>query len=174
MPRFEVRKRYRRAVRAPAPRVWEALESYDVAADSSPVTRGLLRARGLRPAAGSGRGAFAGSNFTVIAERPGTELVVALAGRFWVLREKGALDAIRDAEHFAVYDTPGRAVAAWSFEIEPRSKRECLLSTETRVRCTDAAARRKFRAYWTLIEPFSGLIRKDMLRSIARKAESAG
>lgn len=173
MPRFEVRKRYRRVVHAPAGRVWEALESYDVAADSSIVTRGLLRARGLRPAAGKGRGAFAGSNFTVIAERPGAEIVVALAGRFWAIRESAALDPIRDAAHFATYDTPGRAVAAWSFEIEPRGDRESVLITETRVRCTDAAGRRKFKAYWTLIEPFSGLIRKDMLRSIARKAESA-
>lgn len=174
MPRFEVRKRYSRAVRAPAARVWDALESYDVAADSSPVTRALLRVRGLRPSAGTGRAAFAGSRFTVIAERPGSEIVVGLAGRFWALRESSALDPIRDAEHFAAYDTPDRAVAAWSFRIEPHGERECRLSTETRVRCTDDGARRKFKAYWIFIEPFSGLIRKDMLRSIARKAETRG
>ena len=44
------------------------------------------------------------------------------------------------------------------------------LSTETRVLLTDAASRRKFRAYWTLIRPFSGLIRRVWLRAIAHRA----
>ena len=49
-----------------------------------------------------------------------------------------------------------------------------LLATETRVLCLDTASRRRFRLYWTLIGPFSGLIRKDILRSIKRQAEFSG
>jgi len=171
MPRYEVRKRYVRPVRAPAARVWDALQTYDVAADSSAATRALLRLRGLRPSSGSGIGAFAGSRFSVVGERPGAEVVVAIAGRFWAVRESGALDRIRDAAHAALYDTPGRAVALWSFEIESEPDGSSVLATETRVRCTDAAARRRFKIYWTVIEPFSGMLRRDMLRSIARRAE---
>jgi hypothetical protein len=33
------------------------------------------------------------------------------------------------------------------------------------------AARRKFRLYWTLVGPFSGLIRRALLSGIRRRAE---
>jgi hypothetical protein len=47
-----------------------------------------------------------------------------------------------------------------------------VLSTETRVLATDAAARRRFRRYWLAIRPFSGLIRRVWLRAIKRRAEA--
>jgi hypothetical protein len=34
------------------------------------------------------------------------------------------------------------------------------------------SARRKFRAYWLVVGPFSGLIRKEMLREVKRQAEN--
>ena len=46
-----------------------------------------------------------------------------------------------------------------------------LLSTETRVEATDARTRVLFGVYWTLIRLGSGLIRRDMLRAVARAAE---
>jgi hypothetical protein len=45
--------------------------------------------------------------------------------------------------------------------------------TETRVRCVDDAARRRFAIYWFLIRVFSGWLRRDLLRRIARIAEGA-
>jgi hypothetical protein len=46
-----------------------------------------------------------------------------------------------------------------------------LLSTETRVRAADRAARIAFRAYWLVVGPFSKLIRRRWLRAVARSAE---
>jgi hypothetical protein len=46
-----------------------------------------------------------------------------------------------------------------------------LLSTETRVLATDAAARRSFRHYWRLIYPGNAVIRIALLRAIRRSAE---
>jgi hypothetical protein len=43
------------------------------------------------------------------------------------------------------------------------------LSTETRVWCAPDA-RAKFRLYWLLVRPGSGLVRRSMLRSIRREA----
>ncbi|EGH05146.1 hypothetical protein PSYAE_24927, partial [Pseudomonas amygdali pv. aesculi str. 0893_23] len=43
------------------------------------------------------------------------------------------------------------------------------LVTETRVQCLDAVALRQFRPYWYLIRPFSGLIRRRVLKAIQRK-----
>ena len=39
-------------------------------------------------------------------------------------------------------------------------------STRTRVWCGDAAAQRRFTAYWLLIRPASGLIRRRMLQRV--------
>jgi len=38
------------------------------------------------------------------------------------------------------------------------------------VRCLDAPRRRRFRLYWRIIRPFSGLIRIALLRGVAREA----
>ena len=46
------------------------------------------------------------------------------------------------------------------------------VTTETRVLCADDA-RPKFRLYWMLIRPFSGLLRRFMLRAIRQEAEAA-
>ncbi|TMB67768.1 MAG: hypothetical protein E6J43_07850, partial [Chloroflexi bacterium] len=40
------------------------------------------------------------------------------------------------------------------------------LFTETRVRCLGVPSRRWFRLYWLVIRPFSGLLRRSMLRGI--------
>jgi len=48
------------------------------------------------------------------------------------------------------------------------------LSTETRVAGTDAHARRRFGLYWLAIRPGSGLIRREWLRAIERRARASG
>jgi hypothetical protein len=45
-----------------------------------------------------------------------------------------------------------------------------MLSTETRVLCTDSRSRALFRLYWLVVGPFSRLVRDDWLRAIARRA----
>ncbi|OKK04726.1 hypothetical protein AMK26_15585 [Streptomyces sp. CB03234] len=47
------------------------------------------------------------------------------------------------------------------------------LRTETRVYATDPGAARRFTPYWLFIEPFSGLIRRDLLAAVGRRAERA-
>ena len=66
---------------------------------------------------------------------------------------------------FLTFAEPGYAKMALSYRLE-----NGLLTTETRVRLTDADAHRSFRRYWLVIRPFSGLIRRAWLRAIARRA----
>ena len=47
-----------------------------------------------------------------------------------------------------------------------------VLSTETRVHVADPAARRKFRRYWFVVRPFSGVIRILLLRAARKRAEA--
>lgn len=80
----------------------------------------------------------------------------------------------RTPEQFAALDGPGFAKAAMNFLVVPDGRGGSLLSTETRVHATDAAARRRFAAYWRVIYPGSALIRRGWLRAVRRRAERGG
>ena len=102
------------------------------------------------------------AGFGVLAEQPGKEVVLGVSGKFW--RPTGNLSPFYRAD----FDAPvaqGRARAVWNFHVEGRSD-QTTLSTETRVICGDRSSRRKFRAYWFFVRPFSGLIRRLMLRAV--------
>ena len=109
-----------------------------------------------------------GHGFGLLGEQAGEELVIGTVGRFW--RARGQLCATTGAA-FAQPASPGTAKAAWSFAVRQHPHGGTELRTETRVLCADAASRSRFRAYWTLIRPFSGLIRREMLAAVRVHAE---
>lgn len=108
--------------------------------------------------------------FTKIAERPGRELVFGLAGRFW--RPDGDLRSIPDRAAFVAFTEEGCVKAAWNLKIEETDGGSSDFSTETRIQCFGAAARRKFGLYWSLVRPFSGVLRRTLLRGVRRRAEN--
>ena len=67
---------------------------------------------------------------------------------------------------------PGWIKVAMAFRLEPTS-RGTVLSTETRVLATDPATQRAFARYWYVIRPCSGAIRREVLRTVAHRAEAA-
>ena len=103
----------------------------------------------------------------LLADHPPDGLVVGVIGRFWRLH--GSLVEFEPAE-FAPFDQPGYAKVAWSFEVLSHVSGS-RPTTETRVSCTDDAARRRFRHYWRLVGPFSGMIRARMLHLAKDAAE---
>lgn len=107
--------------------------------------------------------------FVRLVENPPHEIIIGVVGRFWT-----PTGDLRDVEPgaFAGFDESGYAKAVWNFRIAPASADCVRVSTETRIRCLDRGSRRKFRLYWMVIGPFSGLIRKEMLREIRGRAES--
>ena len=96
------------------------------------------------------------------------ELLIGLAGKFWTLT--GHLQKINSG-NFREFDKKGFAKAVWNFSVD-ESGNETRLTTETRIRCLDDASRRSFGFYWTFIQPFSGLIRNEMLKIVKKKAEA--
>ncbi len=76
------------------------------------------------------------------------------------------------AEFVALASRQGFALATMNFAIAPRPGGACLLSTETRVYATDDVSRRRFAAYWRLINLGSAFIRVMWLRAIKRRAEA--
>ena len=187
MPRFDVVERHETLVRATPPEVFAAIREADL--NGGAITRALLFLRAV-PAAvlsfvRSPRGVMTErrashrqrairlselerAGFHVVAERAPAELVIGVLGRFWTLR--GQLADRVTADTFHTPPPEGQALAGWNFTVEARSDGMSMLRTETRVWCAPDA-RRKFRLYWLLIRPGSGLIRRSMLRAIRRRAE---
>ena len=178
LPAPEVTSGHHIEVRATVERTAAAVRSLDLS--RSPVVRTLFALRSLpglfsrRSPARRGLGldmdGLLKSGFVLLAEAPDEEVVLGLVGRFWT--PTGGLIRVQPAD-FAAFDRPGYAVAAWNFTLSGPAAGPVRLATETRVRLTDAASRRRFRAYWALVGPFSGLIRNEMLRTIKRAAEAA-
>ncbi|HYI11963.1 MAG TPA: hypothetical protein VEK57_23105 [Thermoanaerobaculia bacterium] len=157
MPHCDFYERHELMVRATPERIYAAIPTAGFG--NGWIIRTLLRLRGMRP--GSRR--FPPAGFQILAEDPPREMVIGVEGPFWNPTCK-----LRDvsAETFTGPVPPGVARGAWNFFIAPDGK----VSTETRVLCADDS-RAKFQLYWLAIRPFSGLIRRLMLRAIRVKAE---
>jgi hypothetical protein len=172
LPEYDVSERHDVAVAAPPEAVDRAMRA--VSLDDVPVARALVRLRGVRPDRGDG--SFVEElrrrlGAVVVEDRPGEELAVGLVGQFWRLRGGDGARPTTPGE-FARFDRADWGKALVSFEIEP-SGGGSRLATETRVRVPDPAARRRFRRYWLVVRPFSGLIRILLLRAAKRRAEAA-
>src|SRR5262249_21750384 len=104
----------------------------------------------------------------VVLSRTGDEVVIAALGRPWA---RAGVRAPRLSEQadpvgvFTAFAAPGCAKMVVNFRVSMGE-----LTTETRVLLTDEDSRRAFGRYWLLIRPFSGLIRRQWLAAIARRA----
>ena len=113
---------------------------------------------------------FLSHGFTLLVEEPNRGLVLGTVGQFW--KPLGRPLPLDSPEQFLTFDLPDYAKAVMDFAVvDAPSGNGVVLSTETRVRIPDAAARRRFAAYWLLVRPWSGLFRRMWLRAIKRLAE---
>jgi hypothetical protein len=177
LPVFEASEFHQTTVDAPVADVYAAIRTADLGGHW--VIRALLALRALPSRLTRRRGTTSASSpitldaivrggFALLAEDPDHELVLGVVGQFW--RPTGNI-AETDAVRFRQPLGPGMARAAWNFAVEPTGGGRTRLTTETRVQCGDAAARRSFRRYWLVVRPFSGLIRRVMLLQIARSCK---
>jgi hypothetical protein len=170
MPAFDIRSRHERKVAA-APADVRA----KIAAGRVPpgrLGRALMRLRGLSGAERSSQDLVTqmeGLGF-VLLETTKEGWVLGAVGRFW--RPAPALEQVTP-EEFRTWAKPGYAKVAAMVEARPEGSGTRLV-TETRVFGLGRRARWLMRAYWTLIGPFSGLIRREMLEQTRRACESSG
>ncbi len=183
MPEFDVRTHHAIRIKASSQRVFDCLLTVDF--DVWGLSRLLYALRKLptlvttpqdswRRLSDFRRSHFTlddlvATGFTILGKNVGDELVLGTIGRFWLSR--GELHAV-SPEEFGKPAPAGTAKAGWNFTVSPLSNGVVELLTETRVLCADLATRRRFLAYWTLIKPFSGLIRREMLAAVRRASET--
>lgn len=166
LPAYEFSERHWLEIDAPASRIDAAFREVSIA--DIPVARALWWIRRLGRPYGDTAKPFVGGELpgVVLEDVPGSGIVLGLTGQFWRVlggRQDPALP--KTAEEFIAYDRPDTCKAVVDFRVGDRS-----LSTETRVHVADAAARRKFRRYWLVVRPFSGLIRILLLRAARSRA----
>jgi len=158
LPRWHLRERHRLPTSVAAADLLLAAE--ELTWGEVPLMRALMRVRAFgRLRFDPGRRILddmRGLGFTTLDRTP-DELVIGATGRPWQLG-----GGIRQAETGS-----GRAEMAVNFRVSGSA-----LHTETRVWLTSPAARRRFTAYWLVIRPWSGLIRREWLRAICRRAQT--
>jgi len=141
LPDYDFHAAYETCVNAPASAVYRRLLVSDFY--SARVVRLLMALRtGKRISCHRPprdlRGRFEGSGFLLLAEAPGEELVIGVAGKFW--RPDGGRCLDITAADFVGFSRPGSAKAVMNFRLKPGSPHGTVLSTETRIKCCDRAA----------------------------------
>lgn len=167
LPRWDVRERHHIKINAPAPIVSAAARQMDLR--GSYLTNLLFKMRGIPASAEFALDDLLKMSFVLLGETEGKELLLGLTGKFW--QPSGDLVRITP-DRFVQFNEQGYAKAVWNFSLDEITNGAVRLNTETRVLCTDAASRRRFRLYWFFIGAFSGLIRREMLSAIKSAAES--
>jgi hypothetical protein len=80
--------------------------------------------------------------------------------------------SLKDSQSFIAFADSDYMRVAANFTIEPAEKPGwVIVRTESRSKGLSKKAFKQFRPYWTVIRPWSGLIRRLWLRGVKRKAE---
>jgi hypothetical protein len=175
LPYPQYRMSHARIVSAPPDLVWEELHRVTLA--QLPVTWALEALR-LLPARLTGRThqPLARRTFldvtplpVLYSRRPDVVLAAGLSQAWRLLG--GETPPALDAAALRAWGQPGWIKVGLEFRLTP-SGRGTLLRTETRVCATDPRTRRAFARYWFVIRPSSGLIRREVLKVVARRAQA--
>jgi hypothetical protein len=166
LPTYEFSERHSLAIDAPPERIDRAVRAVSIA--DLPLARFLWWLRRAGRSYGDSAKPFVDGELpgVVLEDVLNEGIVLGLTGQFWRVR-RGQRDPERPttAEEFRAYRRPDTCKAVIDFRVGESS-----LSTETRVHVADPAARRKFRRYWIVVRPFSGLIRILLLRAARHHA----
>ena len=175
IPVPEVAEHHRIDVAAPADIVMTTAR--EMAFLKSPVIRAIVKARELalggapdtreHPTALLEQMQSIG--WVVLAERPGREIVLGAVTQPW---QAAPVFRSVPAAEFRGFSEPGYVKIAWTLRADPVDQAHSTFHTETRVATTDAAARRRFRSYWSFVAPGVKVIRMAMLQPLRRAAEA--
>ena len=143
-------------------------EVYAIARDldlsRSPVVPWLFKLRGLPVSRLHARSFTAAMGWSDLEESAPNEFLIGY-------RKRGRPEPLLHP-HGAAADPPDvTQKVVFSFRFSRQGEQRVLVGTETRVLCIGRAATLRFWPYWLAIKPFSGLIRREILRLIKQEAE---
>jgi hypothetical protein len=174
MPVYDIVERHHIHVAAPADITLAAAGEQDLMA--LPAAQAIFKAReillGSEPdtvARPSGLLALTKSiGWGVLAEEPGREVVMGAVTLPW---DANVVFRPLPPDEFVGFDEPDYVKIVWTLRADAIGANASIFRTETRAAATDAAARAKFRQYWSFLSPGIILIRWASLRPLKREAE---
>ena len=174
IPDPEVVEHHQIAVDAPADLVMSTAKEMQLL--NSPLIRAIFRVRELalggtpdeRHHPATLMAQMQSIGWVVLSEKAGREIVLGCVTQPWLANP--IFRSIPAAEYLA-FAEPGYVKIAWTLRADPIDDRHSTFHTETRVSTTDAAARSRFRNYWSFVAPGVELIRMAMLRPLKKAAE---
>jgi hypothetical protein len=174
MPVYDVAEHHHIHVAAPPDITFTAACEQDLMA--LPLARAIFRARevvlGSEPdTVARPRGLLAltkSIGWGVLAEVPGREIVMGAVTQPWYAN---VVFHPLPPNEFIAFDEPCQVKIVWTLRADSVGKNASVFRTETRAVATDAAARARFRRYWSLLSPGIILIRWASLGPLKREAE---
>jgi hypothetical protein len=170
LPRVDFRERHSIDIVAPAGLILECAMDYRLKDD--PLVRCAIGLRELpaRMLGRTSRPPFDREDFTFLGRNGDNALAFGLIGAFWEA-DYGLLPC-RSVEDFRASARQDACKLVLSYTLHPLARGTSRLTTQTSVFCPTPTTRRHFEPYWYLIRPVSGLIRRRMLASVRKQAES--
>lgn len=158
---------------APPARVYQAVGELRPTDVRSTAARLLVRIRGL-PELLHPRGhlcgldeVMLGERGILLGERPGREIVLGAAGRFWTSVAEWydvTPETFRDFAH------PHSGTIAMAFSVTSQEKLSFRLAIETWITVADLAARPAISLYWHAIRPAARIVNRALIAAVATRA----
>jgi hypothetical protein len=165
LPKFDISATYSIRIRATPQRIYNILQQ---GVPTGAITKILMALRGLPRIARRQKPSPPEDAFYRLMQLKDREIVIGIVGQFW--KPVSCPVPIHSLDEFLAFDQSGFSKAALNLRIIPLKAGECRVTTETRV-VSYGRAKTEFKAYWQVIAPFSGMIRREILRKIKKKAE---
>jgi hypothetical protein len=174
MPVYEVAERHHVRVHAPCDVTMAAASEMDL--QQSWIVRSIFKGRewimrsesASEPQTRSFLEQVRALGWGKLAEVAGREIVMGAVTQPWL---PNVVFRSMPPEQFASFNDPDYVKIAWTLRVDPINPIESAFRTETRVQCTDATARAKFRRYWSFASPGIILIRWISLSLVKHEAE---
>lgn len=163
LPRYTFNEFHEIVVNSPIENVYHVAKDFDLS--KSKIITFLFMIRGLPTKRLNLQNFIDDIGFTNLEDNYPFESLVG----FWA---RVKIAKIPSYEDFSNNSISPWLKAVWNFQFEKLEKDKTKVSTETRVLCVAPITRFTFGLYWTIIKPFSGLIRKKMLKIIKDDSES--
>jgi hypothetical protein len=163
LPQYTFGEHHETVVNCPIQNVYDVARDFDLS--KSKLIKFLFRLRGLPTKRMRLQDFIVDIGFTYLEENPPYENLTG----FWM---RPRIERIPSYEDFLNDSISSRVKVVWNFRFEEMEENKTKVSTETRILCVVPITKLTFGLYWTMVKPFSGLIRKEMLNIIKDGSEA--
>jgi len=163
LPKFTFSEFHEIVVNSPIENVYHVAKDFDLS--KSKIITFLFKIRGLPTKRLNLQNFIDDIGFTNLEENYPHESLVG----FWARAKIAKIPSYEDFSNNSIL--PWLKVV-WNFQFEKLEKDKTKVSTETRVLCVAPITKFTFGLYWSIIKPFSELIRRKMLKIIKDDSEA--